>query len=263
VESAAEEKAETIASLTENSERFDGLFTLYRDRDTGAIHMAIDADQLDREYIYLAVTADGVVQANQYRGSYRDNRVISLRRHFDRIELRSENTAYYFDPDSPLARAASANISPAVLAVAKILAEDEGTALVLADDFLLDESLHQIRPTPNPDEGPGEGFRLGELSRDRSRVEAVANYPLNSDMLVEYVYHNPAPIVRGGSDITDPRYVSIRLRHSLVAMPEPGYQARLADFRLGNFSERVTDLSSDAVTPYRDLIQRWRLQKGG
>ena len=121
----AETETKTIAEIIENSDRFDGLFTLYRDRDTGESYLEIGSDQLDQEYIYIAVSTDGVVQGGHFRGNYRDNRVLSLTRHFDRIEIRSENTAFYFNPDSPLSRAANANISTALLASESILAEDE------------------------------------------------------------------------------------------------------------------------------------------
>ncbi|MEE8236876.1 MAG: hypothetical protein V3S67_01065, partial [Gammaproteobacteria bacterium] len=141
----AETENKTIAETTENSDRFDGLFTLYRDRDTGQSYLEIGAEQLDREYIYMAVSTDGVVQGDHFRGNYRDNRVLSLTRHFDRIEIRSENTAFYFDPDSPLSRAADANISTALLASESILAEDEdsGRILIDADNIFVNETLSQ------------------------------------------------------------------------------------------------------------------------
>ncbi|MEE8236850.1 MAG: zinc-dependent metalloprotease, partial [Gammaproteobacteria bacterium] len=78
---------------------------------------------------------------------------------------------------------------------------------------------------------------------------------------VEYVYENPAPVVSGASDITDSRYVSIYVQHSLLAMPENGYRPRLTDHRMGYFAEQVTDLTDDSPTPYRDLVQRWHLVK--
>jgi hypothetical protein len=257
------DKPKTIAELTENSDRLDGLFTLYRNRENGELHMAIEPGQIGQEYIYLAATEDGVVVASHFRGNYRDNRVVKVQRYFNRIELRSENASFYFDPESPLARAATANISPAVLAVANIVAEDDttGTILIKADDFLLDESLHQVKPTPNPDRSPKDEFRLGELDTARTRIETARSYPINTEITVEYVYRSAAPVVQGGSDVTDSRYISIRLRHSFVAMPDDNYEPRVADFRLGHFSERVTDLTSTSVTPYRDLIRRWRLQK--
>jgi hypothetical protein len=259
----ANDEPKTIAELTENSDRHDGLFTVYRDRRNGQVHLALRPDQLDREYIYTAITSDGVVAANHFRGNFRENRIIRLTRHFDRIELRAENTAFYFDPASPLSRAATANISQAVLAVARIAAENAGTGeiLIRIDNLLLNESLHQVRPTPNPDQGPRDGFRLGDLNDERSRLVELRNYPRNLDFVVEYVYRNQAPVVRGGPDITDARYVSVLMQHSFIAMPENNYQPRLADHRLGHFAERVTDLTSDRVTPYRDLIQRWHLVK--
>ncbi len=258
-----ETDTKTIAETTENSDRFDGLFTLYRDRDTGQSYLEIGAEQLDREYIYMAVSTDGVVQGGHFRGNYRDNRVLSLTRHFDRIEIRSENTAFYFDPDSPLSRAADANISTALLASESILAEDEdsGRILIDADNIFVNETLSQIKASPDPDDSPEDAFRLGDLSDEKSKITEIRNYPLNTEVRVEYVYENPAPVVSGASDITDSRYVSIYVQHSLLAMPENGYRPRLTDHRMGYFAEQVTDLTDDSPTPYRDLVQRWHLVK--
>ena len=260
----AETETKTIAETTENSDRFDGLFTLYRDRDTGESFLEIGSDQLDREYIYIAVSTDGVVEGGHFRGNYRDNRVLSLSRHFDRIEIRSENTAFYFDSDSPLSRAADANISTALLASESILAEDEdnGRILISADNIFVNETLNQIKASPDPDDdSPGDSFRLGDLSDEKSKITEIRNYPLNTDVLVEYVYENPAPMASGNADITDSRYVSIYVQHSLLAMPENGYRPRLTDHRMGYFAEQVTNLTDDSPTPYRDLVQRWHLVK--
>lgn len=259
----AETETKTIAEIVENSDRFDGLFTLYRDRDTGESYLEIGSDQLDQEYIYIAVSTDGVVQGGHFRGNYRDNRVLSLTRHFDRIEIRSENTAFYFNPDSPLSRAANANISTALLASESILAEDEdsGRILINADNIFVNETLNQIKASPDPDEKPGDAFRLGDLSDEKSKITEIRNYPLNTDIHVEYVYENLAPAASGNSDITDDRYVSIYVQHSLIAMPENDYRPRLTDHRMGFFAEQVTDLTDDSPTPYRDLVQRWHLVK--
>ncbi len=258
-----ETDTKTIGETTENSDRFDGLFTLYRDRNTGQSYLEIGAEQLNREYIYMAVSTDGVVQGGHFRGNYRDNRVLSLTRHFDRIEIRSENTAFYFDPDSPLSRAADANISTALLVSESILAEDEdsGRILIDADNIFVNETLSQIKASPDPDDSPEDTFRLGDLSDEKSKITEIRNYPFNTEVHVEYVYENPAPVVSGASDITDSRYVSIYVQHSLLAMPENGYRPRLTDHRMGYFAEQVTDLTDDSPTPYRDLVQRWHLVK--
>jgi hypothetical protein len=67
--------------------------------------------------------------------------------------------------------------------------------------------------------------------------------------------------VRGGSEVTDPRFVSITVQHSLIAAPEDAFEPRFDDPRVGYFGARVTDLSSTEVVPYRDVISRWKLVK--
>ena len=260
---AEDDDRETIADLTENSDRFDGLFTLYRDRDSGETHMAITPEQLDREYIYVAVSTDGVVEGGHFRGNYRENRILSLRRHFDRIEIRAENASFYFDPESPLSRAADANISPGLVASETILAEDEdtGATLIAVDELFASETLSQVKDSPNPDRGDQDEFELGDLSGDKSKITEIRNYPLNTDVQVEYVYENPAPVVSGDEEVTDSRYVSIYMQHSLIEMPENDYEPRFTDHRMGYFAEQVTDLTDDTATPYRDLVQRWHLVK--
>ena len=258
-----DEAIETIAETTENSDRFEGLFTFYRDRDTGETHMEISPEQLDREYIYVAVSTDGVVQGGHFRGRYRDNRILSLARHFDKIEMRAENTAFYFDPASPLSRAAEANISPGLLVSESIVAEDEetGNVLINVDEVFAGETLLQVKPTPDPDEDREDRFRLGSLSDDKSKITEIRNYPLNTDVHVEYVYENPSPVVRGDEEVTDSRNVSIYMQHSFIAIPENDYEPRLTDHRMGFFAQQVTDLTDSSVTPYRDLVERWHLEK--
>jgi hypothetical protein len=260
-ETEAEEEKETIASLTEDAVRKDGLFTFFRDTESGSVHMLIRPDQIDNEFIYLATYENGVIEAGHVRGLFVANRIISLRRHFDRIEFVGENTSFYYDPDSALSRAAEANISPAVLAVADIAAEDDEGILINVDDLFLSESLHQVKRSPDPDAKATESFALGSLSKDKSKLIDIRTYPLNVDVTVEYVYDNAAPVVRGQSDVTDSRAVSARLQHTFVKMPENDYVARRDDARVGYFTNKVTDLTSESVAPWRDVIRRWHLVK--
>ena len=256
-------EAKSIAAITAASERIDGFFTLFRTRADGSVHMLIRQEQLDHEFIYTVVAQDGVVQGGHFRGQYRDNKVLVLRRHFDRIEFVETNTGFYFDPASPLSRSGQANIPPAVLAVEKIVAEDKenGELLVALNPVLLKEKLSQIKPSANPKVKPGERFSLGKLSDARSKVVAINNYPENTSLLTEMVYENPAPVVQGDEDVTDSRAISVRVQHTLVAMPDNDFVPRAADYRIGYFTDRVTDLTSRDVAPYRDMITRWHLVK--
>ncbi|MEL7030467.1 MAG: DUF5117 domain-containing protein, partial [Pseudomonadota bacterium] len=262
---AADEADEplSVSEAVEGLERTDGLFPLYTDRETGDVYMEIAAEQIGQEFILLSKTVNGVLAAGHFSGFYRDNRIVTFRRHFNRVEIVARNTAFYFDPASPLARASEANISEAVLASVKISAEEEERLLIDAVALFLGEALHQVKSSPEF-RGGGDEFALGELSAAKTKFHELRGYPQNTDVLVDYIYDNPAPspFASGGEAVTDPRYVTIRMQHSFAAPPpEEGFRPRLADWRVGYFTERITDLTSTDPAPYRDLIQRWRLEK--
>ncbi len=262
-DSGSEGDAVSFASVVEKSERFEGLFDVYRDKESGETYLAIKPDQIDQEFIYNAVVTDGVVEGGVFRGAFGDNKIISIRRHFKRIEFVNDNAAFYFDPDNALSRAAHANISDAIVAVQEIVAEDEesGTILIKADDIFLKESLQQIKGAPNPDPNAEKTFELGALSETKNKIYEVRSYPENTNIFVDYVYENPAPVVRGRGDVTDSRFVSVRLQHSFVKVPENDYQPRIDDPRVGYFMQYITDLTTHSHAPYRDLIMRWDLRK--
>jgi len=251
------DKKKTIEDLTKSSRAFKGLFTVYQDTTTGDLQLLIKENQIGKEYIYFTQTLDGVLAAGHFRGYFRDNRVFSIQKYFDRIEIVSENTSYYFNPENALSKAEQANISPSILVSEKIEAYDDSTQtyLIKADNIFLSETLHRVNHTQS-----SKGFSLGKLSKAKTKTKAIKNYPKNTDLIIDYTYENPTP-KGGGAGITDARNVTITLRHSLIEMPQNDYQPRYDDPRVGYFTTRVTDLTSTSVTPYRDLVHRWHLKK--
>ena len=251
----------TIASLVKTSKKVDGLFGIYQDTTTGSLMMTVAKDKLGKEFIYFTHVVDAPVAAGFFRGAFGSNNTFTVRKHFNRLEFVTQNANHYFEDGHALARAASANISPAVVAVQDILAEDSAHYLIKADDLFMTEAFTQVKPTPNPTARPGQSFTLGGLSKAKTRVMAVRNYPGNTDIAVDYVYENPAPLNRGGTDITDARNVTVSVQHSLIEMPKNDYQPRFDDPRVGYFSQEMNDMVSVKAAPYRDLINRWRLVK--
>ena len=261
-QSGTQAQRRTIASVTRGNTRHDGLFTVFQDTTNGSVHMLIPKAKLGRDFIYFTQVVDAPTIAGRFRGMFAANNAFTVRRHFNRVEVVTQNTSFWFDPSSALSRAASANISPATVAVQDIVAEDSSSILIKADDLFLGEIFWQVKPTPPPPTpGAPPRFTLGNLSKAKSRILSVRNYPANTDIVVEYVYENPAPAVRGGQDVTDSRNVGISVHHSLIEMPENDYQPRFDDPRVGYFTQRVTDMLSPAAAPYRDLINRWQLVK--
>jgi len=263
-EEEKKKKEKYIKDIVEEMEPIDGLLKLYRDPKTGSLMMEVREDQLGKEFIYFSHTADGVLEGGHFRGQYRNQKVITFKKDFDRIIIGEENAHFYFDPENNLSRAKDANISPAPLYVQKIKAKSEegNSYLIPVDALFKTEALDQVKPTSNPRQKPWERFRLGKLNGGKTRVADVKNYPENTAITVDYVYTNPSPMNYGNwFDITDARNVKVSLQHTILEMPENDFKPRFDDARVGYFLDYVNDMTSHSATPYRDMINRWNLVK--
>lgn len=256
-------KTATIKSKTKNCEKIEGLFTIYRDTTSGKAYILINENQLDKEFIYFNYAENGLVRTGHFRGAYRDNQVFKIRKHYENIEFVKQNTRFYFDKNNAISKAADANISQSILVSEKIIAKDTSKGLFLldADKIFISEKLSKITPTSFPSARSLFQFKIGRLNPKKSRYDNLRNYPENTDIVVEYVYDNPSPINGGGSEVTDARSVSVKIQHSFIELSDNNFKPRLDDARVGYFTHQVNDMTSDAATPYRDVIHRWNLEK--
>ncbi len=257
-----EKKEKTIEDLTESSRMIDGLFPIYQDTVTGELKMVISHDQLNKDFIYFSQIADGVTEAGSFRGAYGADVVFNIKRYFNKIEFIAPNTNFYFDKDNPLSRSKDANMSHAIISSNKILKEDkeDGRILINVNDLFLSETLRRVKPPRYPGSSSTR-FTLGTFDKGKSKVKEINNYPKNTNLKTEYVYKNPGVLNSGSEAVTDGRYVSIEVFHSMMSMPDDGYEIRYDDPRVGYFLTSVNDMTETGTTNYRDMVNRWRLIK--
>ena len=249
--------------VLKNAIKKEGLFDFYQDTLNGSAYMAIREDQIGKEFIYFSYTENGVLAVGHFRGQFRENKIFSVQKVYDRIEIVQENGGYYFNPDNALSKAAKANINRPILTSSEIIKDHKvkGEYLIKADHLFLTENLHQVKRTPPSDPSKNKSFQLGKLSKEKTKYLDIRPYPENVDIITQYVYDNPTPRGRGGEEMTNPRYVSLKLQHSIIAMPDNDFNARKDDSRMGYFMHKITDMTSVSATPYRDIIHRWHLEK--
>ena len=256
-------KVKSIAELVKSSKKIDGLFPIYQDTITGALQMVISDKHLNKEFIYFSQISDGVMDAGRMnRGSYRGSWVFKVEKYFNKIEFVVQNTSFYFNPNSLISKSKDANISNGNVASIKVEAHDKkkGLYLIKADGLFLSETLSQIKAPKFPGQSP-TAFKLGNLNKTKTKINSIRNYKENTNLEVEYVYSSPSVLNRGSNALADGRNVSIKVFHSLIAMPENDYEARLDDPRVGYFTTQINDQTSTSSTPYRDLVHRWHLKK--
>ncbi|WP_405572220.1 zinc-dependent metalloprotease [Winogradskyella sp. Asnod2-B02-A] len=255
-------KEKSIKDLTKSSKKIDGLFTMYRDTIKGTLQMVVSEEQIGKEYIHFNQVSNGVVEAGRFRGAYGGSQVFKVKKYYDKIEFVSQNTSFYFDPNNAISKSKDANLSEGIMATVKIEAHDkkEGLYLIKADGLFLKETFSQVKPPRFPGASP-MAFSLGNLDKTKTKINNIKNYEDNTNLEVEYVYSKPSVLNGGSQAVTDARNVSIKVFHSLIAMPENDYEILLDDPRVGYFTTQVNDQTATNSAPYKDLVHRWNLVK--
>lgn len=255
------EEKPTVADKVKSSRKIEGLFTLYRDTATSSLQLYVAKDQLDKDFIYQSFSMGGPNELYLNENMIRETWLFSIRRNQDKIEFLRKNTAFYYDPANPVSKAANADVAEAIFHSEKIAASDSTGYLIPIDGLFISNKLDAVKPVIPPGTSPATVFNLGSLSTSKSSYDTVRSFPGNTDIVVRLAYENPAPLNGGGKDITDARYVTVRMQHSFLAVPENSYRPRRDDPRVGYFGAQVDDLTSISATPYRDFISRWHLEK--
>ena len=251
----------SINDKVKSSRKIDGMFTLYQDTATGSIQLYVKKDQLGKEYIYQSFSINGPTQLYLNQSMHRATFVFKLQKVFDKMEFARVNTSFWYDKENPVSKTAMVDKPDAVFITEKVVAEDAGGYLVSADGLFISDKLDPIKPVIPPGPNSQFIFNLGNFNAGKSRYHQVRSFPGNTDIIVDMAYDNPAPMVNGGPAITDPRYIRVRMQHSLIEMPQNDFRPRMDDPRIGYFSQQVTDQTSISAVPYKDKIHRWNLQK--
>ncbi len=252
------------ASITEkikSSKKIDGLFTLYKDTVTGNLQMYVKKDQLGKSYIYQSFSMGGPTTLFLNQNMIRSTILFHISKADDKIEFLRENTNFYYDKANPVSKAANVDVSDAVFYADKYIANDEGGYLIPVDGLFISDKLDPIKPNYPPGLPSGAMFNLGNLNTSKSKYIAVKSFLGNTDVVVDLAYDNPMPFNGGGKDITDARYVRVKMQHSFLEVPKNDFRPRRDDPRVGYFGAEVDNLTSLSATPYKDFISRWNLKK--
>jgi len=250
-----------IAEKIKSSKKIDGLFTLYQDTVTGSLQMYVKKAQLDKDYIYQSFSMGGPTALYLNQNMIRNTMLFYVKKRNDKIEFLQKNTSFYYDKNNPVSKAANVDVSDAVFYSDKFSAEDKEGYLVSVDGLFVGDKLDPIKPVYPPTMPPGAVFNLGNLNVSKSNYNKVRSFPHNTDVVVDLAYDNPMPINTGGKDITDARYVRVKMQHSFLDVPKNDFRPRRDDPRVGYFGAEVDDLTSISSTPYKDFISRWYLKK--
>jgi hypothetical protein len=252
---------EATAGLT----RQDGLLPVYVDKAKGRILLSLpaaDADGVSGRFLYLTALRAGMGSApvGLDRAAIGDTQILVFRRIGKKVLAEYENPRFRAAgaPADEQTAAREAFATSTVWAGEVAGEEADGRILVDISSFLTRDVMGAADALKGADE---KGYKLvAELSvADLARTKV---FPENLEFEARETFASDTPGPESRNIAPDPKLITLQVRHSLVKLPEPGYQVRPFDPRSGAFGDTVLDYASPLGQEIVSRVaHRFRLEK--
>ncbi len=255
---------ETIEEFIEDGEyeKLEGFMNILHETEKDKYYLIIEKNKLNKEFIYFTYILNGPQAVGASGGSLGEGYILEFRMFKEDIGLYKINTKFTYDEPNKITQSKLTNIIEAFMGRFKVEVKEEDRFLISADKLFLSEILTSVTPNIPREYAEYYDLNLGKLDKEKTYIADIRNYPKNTAVEINYGFFNAKPKPSASVDaVADKRYTFISARHLFVEMPDDKFEPRVADQRVGYFSQKVTDLSTYDTYPARDLMNRWRLVK--
>ena len=249
----------SIEEKTRGMRRLQGFFDLYWDEAEGKLYWEID--RWNEQFLYQVSLATGLgsnpvgLDRGQLGGTY----ILEARKVGPKVLLVEPNYHYRARSQNPdEVRAVDEAFAPSTRWGFQVVAQSDRRALVDATEFFLRDAHGVARQLASAEQGR---FELDE-SRSAFYLPRTKSFPLNTEVetWLTFTSEEPGPLVRSTAASGDA--VTLRQHHSLVQLPDDGYQPRRADPRVGAFGISFYDYATPIDEPLEiRWVARHRLRK--
>lgn len=256
--------AQQLASIeekTRNLKKYDGYFTFYADEQSGKWWLEIE--RFDEEFLYVTSLPAGL-GSNDIgldRGLLGESRIVKFVRSGRKILLLQPNYDFRaVNAGFAEKRAVEQSFAQSVLWGFTVEAATDGRVLVDATDFFLRDAMQvSIRL---------KKMQQGNFSLDKSRSapypERTRSFPKNAEweVMATFVSNDGSAGNYVQSVSPSAESFTLRIHHSFVALPEPGFRPRRFDPRSSFNKISYFDYSTPVSTPIEQhFAVRHRLEK--
>ena len=266
----------TVAARASGLQKQDGFLPYYWDAKRGEMLLELSPAAMEREFLYFTGLGSGIGSIEMFadRSSFGGSGVARFRRAGPRVLMTLQNYSFRAPAGSAeLKHSVDLSFPTSVIAALPIEAEQDGTVLVNANPLLVRDAVDLLDQIRNPSRAvngqvirvPGAGGATWRLDEARSTMDLdhTKNFPLNTETEALLTFSTDSAGGRFGQmNQPEPRSITVREHQSFVALPEPGFQPRETDPRVGFFGVRFQDFSQSFDKPLaREFISHWRLVK--
>lgn len=240
-------------------QKFEGFFDYYYDDAQGKVYLEVD--KLDTEFLYVYSLSSGI-GSNDIgldRGQLGNEQVVYFKKAGEKLLLVQPNLQYRAITDNALERKSVEQAFAQSIVFGFPIVEKVGEAYIVELTPFLMQDMHGVADRLKQS---GQGTYSLDTSRSALNLERCRAFPLNSELDVILTFKGDP---QGGyirSVAPNPKLVTVAQHHSLVALPEAGFEKRAFDPRSGSYPfsyyDYATPVESSLIKRY---IPRHRLEK--
>jgi len=261
----SEEKAKKPEEKKSKMKKYDEVITKEAVTDSGLVithqidkdfYFEIPKSLLEKEML-IVTRISGFVKNLNFGGAgtrSRPQQVIRWQEKGNRILLRSVSYNSVADFEDPIYNSVKNNNFEPVIEVFDVETYSaDSAAVVIKVNSLFETDVEMIGAMS---QGQRKAFGIRGLAKDKSFINSMKSFPENLEIRHVLTYT--------GTKLPDNQVtgtLSVELNQSIILLPEEPWYKRRYDDRVGYFSVRQTDYSSEAQrADKKQYITRWRLE---
>lgn len=248
-----------LSTRTADLQKQDGFFPLYYDVKTGKLFLLIDKFETDFLYYESLPAGLGSNDSGLDRGLLGQEKVVHFERIGPKVMLVQENLDYRAVSSDPAERNAVADsFARSILAGFTVEAEEESKVLIDITSFVVRDAMNIAGRLKQQNQGT---FRL-DPARSAIYMPRTKAFPKNTEAeaTITFAGEGVGNFVSSVTPSADS--LTLRVHHSFLQLPAPGFKPRAFDPRSGYYQLKYMDYATPVEQPInKRFITRHRLEK--
>lgn len=239
--------------LTDETISDDGLFSVHRLEDK--LYFEIPDSVINQDLLLVTRIVKIPSDLSPYinAGSKTGEQLVSWQKMANKILLRVKSYQSQSDEADPIHLSVRANNFEPIIAAFDVKAMDQDSSAYLIDATSLFNK--DVKALSGLSSRIRKQYKVKSLDKDRSLVQSAKSFPINVEIQHITTFSASEPPSKSKTET-----LSLLMNQSFIKLPEEKMQARIYDERVGWFTIRQIDYSSDALkADEKRFIRRWNL----
>jgi Met-zincin/Domain of unknown function (DUF5117)/Domain of unknown function (DUF5118) len=257
-----------FADVIKEAKLTSGFFNLYQKDEK--VWLEVQPNQLNQPFFFQINSTKGLGEGFVHPHWMLRSHMVEFRRVGNSMQLVAKNSRYTAKPGTAIALAVADSFADSLLGATSVVSAphlERKSVLIDANALFLNDiagtatQLEAVFRLPYAFDARNSSFVSTRNSDDMTALSISAHFAMPK-LPAPSLVPPPVPLPPPPSTLEDNRSMLLGYYYSLSKLPEKPMASRLADSRIGHFTQQKW-IYTDDITPFPRtyVIKRWRLDK--